>query len=245
MDAGPWRCKRDGEAAEIKHCTMALSTPCIARQADAAEGEQGRAGARRRASGARQNLLFTGNHVANYSRGRERGATQPGIRQKARARWGRGVWPGQGRARVGPGKPGAAPSRWAPARSRACARAAETCANVYVAAVLRMCRDARLLEPPRCAWVPVWRGHKRGRAPGRRRWRRAMGQLALWHPVHMRRTGARPGRGRPTDSTTAGRRAAAQRPERATRCTAGARAGAGGLRAPRGRVAGPWRRRRP
>ena len=144
---------------------MALSTPCIARQADAAEGEEGRAGARRRASGARQNLLFTGNHVANYSRGRERGATQPGIRQKARAGWGRGMWPGQGRARVGPGKPGAAPSRWAPARSGACARAAEICANVYVAAVLRMCRDARLLEAPRCAWMPVWRGRISAGAP--------------------------------------------------------------------------------
>jgi len=149
----------------IKRSTMALSTPCIARQGDAAEGEEGRAGARRRASGARQNLLFTGNHVANYSRGRERGATQPGIRQKARAGWGRGMWPGQGRARVGPGKPGAAPSRWAPARSGACARAAEICANVYVAAVLRMCRDARLLEAPRCAWMPVWRGRISAGAP--------------------------------------------------------------------------------
>jgi len=83
---------------QTKHCTTALSTPCIAPQGDTAEGEDGRAGARRRASAARQNLMFTGNHVANYSRGRERGATQPGIRQKARASaGGRATRSGQGR----------------------------------------------------------------------------------------------------------------------------------------------------
>jgi len=69
------------------------------------------------------------------------------------------------------------------------------------AAHVQRCKAARSAAVCMDACV-AW-AHKRRRAPGRRRWRRAMGQLALWHPVHMRRTGARPGRGRPTDSSTA------------------------------------------
>ncbi|KAK9845845.1 hypothetical protein WJX81_004067 [Elliptochloris bilobata] len=75
------------------------------------EGEDGRAGARRRSAAAAPKLTFTGNHVANYSRGRERGATLPGIRQKARdlARevYGRheGVWQDHGED-GGPGEGG-------------------------------------------------------------------------------------------------------------------------------------------
>ena len=56
------------------------------RQGEGGEGEDGRAGARRRDAAAAPRLTFTGNHVANYSRGRERGATQPGTRQRVRSK---------------------------------------------------------------------------------------------------------------------------------------------------------------
>ncbi len=75
----------DGFLCNFRHTR--LITPDLQgsiAQGGGEEGEEGRAGARRRTAAERPKLTFVGNHVANYSRGRERSATQLGIRQKAR-----------------------------------------------------------------------------------------------------------------------------------------------------------------